>query len=114
MKRISGIAQKYNCAIVLIGHMNKNSSGKSSYRGLGSIDIAAAARSVLLVGRIKDKPELRVVCHVKSSLAPEGKSLCFELNKNEGFIWRGECDISADELLSSTMRESKVTNAVDF
>lgn len=114
MKRISIIAQKYNCAIVLIGHMNKNSSGKSSYRGLGSIDIAAAARSVLLVGRIKDKPELRVVCHVKSSLALEGKSLCFELSKNEGFIWRGECDISADELLSSTMRESKVTNAVDF
>ena len=66
MKRISIIAQKYNCAIVLIGHMNKNSSGKSSYRGLGSIDIVAAARSVLLVVRIKDKPELRVVCHVKS------------------------------------------------
>ena len=40
----------YTHLIVLIGHMNKNSAGKSSYRGLGSIDFQAAARSVLVVG----------------------------------------------------------------
>lgn len=73
MKRVAVLAEKYHCAIILIGHMNKNSNGKSSYRGLGSIDFQAAARSVLIVGRIKDEPEVRVVCHVKSSLAPEGK-----------------------------------------
>lgn len=71
MKRVSVLAEKYHCAIILIGHMNKNNSGKSSYRGLGSIDFQAAARSVLVVGRIKNEPEIRVVCHVKSSLAPE-------------------------------------------
>lgn len=54
MKRISVLAEKYQCAIILIGHMNKNSNGKSSYRGLGSIDFQAAARSVLIVGRVKD------------------------------------------------------------
>lgn len=70
MKRIAVLAEKYHCAIILIGHMNKNSNGKSSYRGLGSIDFQAAARSVLIVGRIKDEPEVRVVCHTKSSLAP--------------------------------------------
>ncbi len=51
MKRIAVLAEKYHCAIILIGHMNKNSNGKSSYRGLGSIDFQAAARSVLIVGR---------------------------------------------------------------
>ena len=55
MKRIAVLAEKYHCAIILIGHMNKNSNGKSSYRGLGSIDFQAAARSVLIVGRIKDE-----------------------------------------------------------
>lgn len=44
------------CAIVLVGHMNKTNGGKNIYRGLGSIDIAAAARSVLLVARDKDEP----------------------------------------------------------
>ena len=74
MKRVAVLAEKYHCAIILIGHMNKNSNGKSSYRGLGSIDFQAAARSVLIVGRIKDEPEIRVVCQTKSSLAPEAKS----------------------------------------
>lgn len=58
MKRVAVLAEKYHCAIILIGHMNKNSNGKSSYRGLGSIDFQAAARSVLIVGRIKDEPGL--------------------------------------------------------
>lgn len=87
MKRISVLAEKYQCAIILIGHMNKNSNGKSSYRGLGSIDFQAAARSVLIVGRVKDEPEIRVICHVKSSLAPEGDAIAFRLDKEKGFHW---------------------------
>ena len=34
MKRVAVLAEEYRCAIILIGHMNKNSNGKSSYRGL--------------------------------------------------------------------------------
>ena len=114
MKRIAVLAEKYHCAIILIGHMNKNSNGKSSYRGLGSIDFQAAARSVLIVGRIKDEPEIRVVCHVKSSLAPEGKSIAFRLDKDTGFEWIGEYDISADDLLSGNNRGQKIHEAKEF
>ena len=114
MKRVSVLAEKYHCAIILIGHMNKNSNGKSSYRGLGSIDFQAAARSVLIVGRIKDEPEIRVVCHVKSSLAPEGKSIAFRLDKDTGFEWIGEYDISADDLLSGDNRGQKIHAAKEF
>ena len=114
MKRIAVLAEKYHCAIILIGHMNKNSNGKSSYRGLGSIDFQAAARSVLIVGRIKDEPEIRVVCHVKSSLAPEGKSVAFRLDKDTGFEWIGEYDISADDLLSGDNRGQKIHEAKEF
>ena len=114
MKRIAVLAEKYHCAIILIGHMNKNSNGKSSYRGLGSTDFQAAARSVLIVGRIKDEPEIRVVCHVKSSLAPEGKSVAFRLDKDTGFEWIGEYDISADDLLSGDNRGQKIHEAKEF
>ena len=114
MKRIAVLAEKYHCAIILIGHMNKNSNGKSSYRGLGSIDFQAAARSVLIVGRIKDEPEICVVCHVKSSLAPEGKSIAFRLDKDTGFEWIGEYDISADDLLSGDNRGQKIHAAKEF
>ena len=114
MKRVAVLAEKYHCAIILIGHMNKNSNGKSSYRGLGSIDFQAAARSVLIVGRIKDEPEIRVLCHVKNSLAPEGKSIAFRLDKDTGFEWIGEYDISADDLLSGDNRGQKIHEAKGF
>ena len=114
MKRIAVLAEKYHCAVILIGHMNKNSNGKSSYRGLGSIDFQAAARSVLIVGRVKDEPEVRVVCHTKSSLAPEGTSIAFRLDKNNGFEWIGEYDISADELLNGDGRGQKGRKAKEF
>mgnify|MGYP000434078826 CR=1 FL=1 len=113
MKRVAVLAEKYQCAIILIGHMNKNSNGKSSYRGLGSIDFQAAARSVLIVGRIKEEPETRVVCHV-SSLAPEGKSVAFRLDQHNGFEWIGEYDISADELLCGDSRGQKSRKAKEF
>ena len=114
MKRMAVLAEKCHCAIILIGHMNKNSNGKSSYRGLGSIDFQAAARSVLIVGRLKDEPETRVMCHVKSSLAPEGKSVAFRLDKETGFQWIGEYDISADDLLSGDARGQKSRMAKEF
>lgn len=114
MKHIAEIAEKYRCAVILVGHMNKNSNGKSSYRGLGSIDFQAAARSVLIVGRVKGEPEIRVVCHVKSSLAPEGKSIAFKLDKEAGFQWIGEYDVSVDDLLAADNRGQKLKEAKEF
>jgi len=45
------LAAKYGCVIVLIRHLKKDTAGGANYRGLGSIDIYAAARSVLLAGK---------------------------------------------------------------
>ena len=114
MKHIAELAEKYQCAIILIGHMNKSGIGKSAYRGLGSIDFQAAARSVLIVGRIKEEPEIRVVCQVKSSLAPEEKSIAFKLSEENGFEWIGEYDVTADDLLSGAAKGTKKQVAMDF
>ena len=114
MKHISELAEKYKCAIILIGHMNKCSVGKSAYRGLGSIDFQAAARSVLIVGRIKDEPEIRVVCQTKSSLAPEAKAVAFRLSEENGFEWVGKYVVTADVLLSGTAKGTKKQAAMDF
>ena len=100
LKHLGIIAEKHNYAIILIGHMNKASGMKSGYRGLGSIDFTAAARSILVVGRIQDEPTVRVIAQSKNSLAPEGKSIAFELAPEHGFQWKGACEITVDELLS--------------
>ena len=111
MAQLGRIAEKYDCAVLLVGHMNKGSGNKSSYRGLGSIDFQASARSVLIVGRIKDNPQVRVVVQDKSSLAPEGEAIAFELDKENGFNWLGHYDISVDDLLSGIPKEKKSEQA---
>jgi len=102
LKRISAVAEKTGCAVVVVGHLNKGSS-KSQYRGLGSIDIQAAARSVLTVGRIKDKLHTRAIAQGKNNLAPEGRTIGFELNPETGFRWTDALEITVDELLSGKM-----------
>jgi hypothetical protein len=99
MKNLSAVAERTGCAIVLIGHMNKAGGSKGIYRGLGSIDITAAARSVLLAGRVKSNPSIRVLTQLKNNLAPEGNPFAFEICDNSAVRWIGEYDITADELL---------------
>lgn len=87
MRRVSTWAQAYRCAIVLIGHLSKRESSKDLYRGLGSIDVVASARSVLQVERDVEDENVRIVRQVKNSLAPRGSDLCFEIRPDTGFRW---------------------------
>lgn len=108
-KTLGGVAERTGCAILIIGHMNKAmSQTKGLYRGLGSIDIAAAVRSILLVGRDKEQENTRVMAHLKSSLAPEGAPIAFELDQ-DGFRWVGKYEIGLDDLLNGTRSEREPT-----
>ena len=111
LSQLGQIAGQYRCAIILVGHLNKAQGNKSNYRGLGSIDFQATARSVLIVGRLKDNPQIRVMVQDKSSLAPEGEPIAFELGKENGFRWLGHYDISVDDLLSGIPKEKKSEQA---
>ena len=106
-RKLGMIAEKTGCAIVLIGHLNKSSGTQSTYRGLGSIDIMAAVRSLLFIGKVKKDPTTRVLIHEKSSLAPPGETMAFKLGDEEGFRWLGAYEISADDLLDG--KEGKPT-----
>lgn len=72
------MAHRNKCAIVIISHMNKGQRESAAItRSLGSIDIPGACRSVFQIGRIPEKKRLMV--HVKSSAAEEGKSIIFSI-----------------------------------
>ena len=106
-RKLGMIAERTGCAIVLIGHLNKSSGTQSTYRGLGSIDIMAAVRSLLFIGKVKKDPTTRVLIHEKSSLAPPGETMAFKLGDEEGFRWVGAYEISSDDLLDG--KEGKPT-----
>ena len=118
LKRVGALAEKYNCAVILIMHLSKASQNRSLYRGLGSIDIPAAARSVLLVGKNPNNPKERAVAHIKSSLTQNGKSLAFTIT-DFGIQWLGESPLTADDMLGAYKLEksdekSKIDEAVEL
>ena len=97
-KKLAALAEKYQCAIVLVGHMNKAAGNKAAYRGMGSIDFFAVARSVLLVGRVEGEENIRAVVQIKNNLAGFGHPKAFQLSE-DGFFWLGDYEITADEVL---------------
>lgn len=97
-KKLGALAEKTKCAIILIGHMNKAAGNKAAYRGMGSIDFFAVARSVLLVGRIEGEANTRAVVQIKNNLAAFGHAKAFELSES-GFQWLGDYEITVDEVL---------------
>lgn len=108
LRKLAGTAEKYGCAVILVGHMNKGSGTKSLYRGLGSIDIAAIARSVLMISRDENRPTIRYMYPIKSSLAPEGAAIGFSFRDGGGIEWQGRYDINTAALSDSiTVKTSK-------
>ena len=110
-KKLGALAEKTKCAIILIGHMNKASGNKAAYRGMGSIDFFAVARSVLLVGRVEGESNTRAVVQIKNNLAAFGHPKAFALSE-EGFQWIGDYEITVDEVLGGiTPKANKMEQA---
>lgn len=115
MAALARLAEKYALAVLCIRHLAKNLSTSSVRSGLGSIDFAAAARSILLVGEDPNDSDRRILAHSKSNLAKAGVSLSFEVVDGE-FRWGGESDVTASELLEASQgRDStKLERAEEF
>ncbi|MBV1734243.1 MAG: AAA family ATPase [Candidatus Desulforudis sp.] len=114
MAALAQLAEKHHAAIMIIRHLSK-SGNQALYRGLGSIDFTAVARSVLLIGK-EDDSELRVMIHLKSSCAPAGPTQAFVLS-NTGFAWAGTTATTADDLLFTEKKkpgETKLDRAMDW
>lgn len=99
--RIGHLAEKYNCAVVFIMHNSKMSQNSALHRALGSIDIPAVARSMLILGKDPENSSRKIICHEKSSLAPNGKSIEFEIDVSKGgVLFCGYSDLKADDILN--------------
>ncbi len=115
MAKLADIAERHTVAILAVRHLTKGGTLKPIYRGLGSIDLAAACRSVLMAGCDPDNPQKRGIVHIKSNLAPMGNAIGYEL-RDAGFYWTGESDLTWQKILSAEDSESKsvLDSAIDF
>ncbi len=91
-------ARETDCAIVVVNHMNKMPGLKAIYRTPGSIDVAGAVRSILLLARDPDEEDKRYLVQTKMNLASKGDALEFRL-EDGGIKFTGITDKTADEIL---------------
>ena len=115
------LAEKYHVAIFMIAHPRKAATDRALQRMSGSVDIGAAARSVLMAGNAPQKEgDERAIVHIKSNLAKNGPSLGYAIEddgKCGEFRWTGVSDLTAGDLLASEKGPEKGTaldEAVDF
>ena len=114
MSRLGMWASTYDCAIVLIGHLNKKEGTKGLYRSLGSIDVVATARSVMQVERHIDNPDVRIVRQIKNSLGPSGGEIWFEINADTGFKWLEPGQLIQQPELSTSVEEPEFQNKLEY
>jgi len=112
---LANMAERNGCAILAIRHLTKGGTMKPIYRGQGSIDFAAACRSMLMAGCDPENEQKRGIVHIKSNLAPKGKAIGFEL-RDGLFYWTGESDLTWQRILSAEDMDSKSARdeAADF
>jgi hypothetical protein len=114
---LAAIAERQGCAMVAVRHLGKaRGGGHPLNAGIRSIDFAAAARSVLLVGADPDETNKRAIVQIKNNLAPHGPSIGYTL-EDSCFYWTGESDLTAGRILapaSDDEERSTIADAVDY
>ena len=102
---IGSMAERTGCAFLAVLHLNKRSTeGSSIYRLMASLDFAAAARAVFIVGRNPDDSDQRVFAAVKTNLSAMPSSLGFHFEQGL-FTWDGVVDLDANAVLSTRVLE---------
>jgi hypothetical protein len=114
---LAAIAEHCGCALVAVRHLGKSrGSGHALNAGIGSIDFAAAARSVLLVGQDPDEPGKRAIVQIKNNLAPHGEAVGYTLEGGQ-FYWTGASDLTAGRILAPAVEDeerSSLAEAIAF
>lgn len=108
LAKLFDMCDRNDCACAVISHMGKNGMGKSPVnQSLGSVDIPAAMRSVLHIARNPEDDTECIAVHVKSSNAPKGRSIAYEIVDRGGVKWHGFCDFSVEDLNAVQKRVEK-------
>lgn len=104
LKPLKNLAQKYNCAIIIIMHLNKNLGAKATQRNMGSADFVASARSVIMITENPENTSERLFIPIKTNLMKENEknTLSFKINDNGKIEWlENKGRVNADEVLNS-------------
>lgn len=106
---LADMAKRNDCAICIISHLNKSDT-KGIYKALGSVDIIAASRSVLHIGRNPENDAQCAVIHLKSSNARNGSSFLYTIGDRGGVTFDEYCSLTYEDLQTAIKRKDTGSN----
>jgi hypothetical protein len=115
---LARLAEKLGICILIIRHLAKGGASRAIFAGLGSIDIAAAMRSVLMAGCAPDDENNRALVQTKAAAGMLAPSLRFSIggvDVRAKITWRGVSDLSGADLMAPQGgAKSEIHKAAEF
>lgn len=103
LEGIRALARDMDCAVIIIEHQNKMTSQSALYRGVGSIDMVASARSVLASFFHPTNENERVTFQIKTN-ARGGKPVSWIIEEDGTFAWNGVSIMTLQEVEKITQK----------
>ena len=103
LEGIRALAREMDCAVIIIEHQNKMTSQSALYRGVGSIDMVASARSVLASFFHPTNENERVTFQIKTN-ARSGKPVSWIIEEDGTFAWNGVSIMTLQEVEKITQK----------
>jgi hypothetical protein len=108
---LAALAERTDCAVLLVRHLRKHGAGPAVHRGQGSVGIIAAARVGLLAARHPEDPGRGVLAVAKANAAGPVPSLAYRVRADRqgrpAVVWTEELALPADRLRDPAMLRSR-------
>ena len=114
------IARRFNCCVLVLRHLTKNSTGPAIYRGSGSIAFTGLARVVLTMARNPENIDEVIGAVVKLNVAKKPKPFKFKIKSlpdkgkftdRSEFVFLGESNIDIEDALHGRVTEGVQSTA---
>ena len=124
LQEFKEIAKRFNCAVVVIRHLTKNTKVKALYRGQGSIAATGSARVVITVGHHPEEAGVRCMSVTKLNIARKPPALTYTietipdkagLQDRARLVWGDFVDLTSDEIVvASPAKKQRQSEIEDF
>lgn len=96
---LAALAEKYNCAILIVAHRRKSAAASADDMALGSIGFVGLSRAVWHLSRDENNPERRLLLPGKMNLCRQPDGLAFSIGGEPASIqWESDpVQMSADD-----------------
>ena len=115
MSRLGNLARKFNVAVVMVSHLNKDSASgtRTVYRTMGALSFCAAARAVYFVK--KETENTRVITPAKQNLPLNRTAMTYRILDSGVLAWEHtDLAIAAEDIEADDEPVSAIDEAMNW